>query len=166
VLHTGWIQASASAACITAGNSTAPGNARAAGLKATRASPISGSRVIRSPEYAGAIFAYMGEGPAPDFQLLRKDVFERPGGLMFTREEVWPCNWFQLVENSLDATMSASSTIGARSGTFGQHVAATIPTLDYLETDAGIRQIATRSKNSVRVSDWTFPTRTTSSCPA
>ena len=35
----------------------------------------------------------------------------------------------------------------------------TIPKLEYLETDAGIRQIATRSKNSVRVSDWTFPNK-------
>jgi 5,5'-dehydrodivanillate O-demethylase oxygenase subunit len=110
-------------------------------------------------EYAGAIFAYMGEGPAPEFQLLRKDVFERPDGLMFAREEIWPCNWFQLVENSLDATHVSFVHHWGRVGKFGQHVAATIPKLEYVETDAGIRQIATRSKNSVRVSDWTFPNK-------
>jgi len=42
-------------------------------------------------------------------------------------------------------------------GTFGAAVAPTIPALEYLETDAGIRQTATRSKKSRRVSDWTFP---------
>lgn len=43
-------------------------------------------------------------------ELMRKDVFERPGGLMFTREELWPRNRFQLVENSLDATPEPAET--------------------------------------------------------
>ena len=30
-------------------------------------------------EYCGLIFAYLGEGPAPAFDLPRKDVFEQPG---------------------------------------------------------------------------------------
>src|SRR5262245_26781729 len=44
-------------------------------------------------------------------------------------------------------------------GKFVQHVAASIPKLEYSETDAGIRQVATRSKDSVRISDWTFPNK-------
>ena len=110
-------------------------------------------------EYAGLIFAYMGEGAAPEFQLPRKEVFEDSGRLMFAREETWPCNWFQQVENSLDATHVSFVHHWGTVGRFGQHVAATVPKLEYLETDAGIRQIATRSKNSVRVSDWTFPNK-------
>jgi 5,5'-dehydrodivanillate O-demethylase len=42
-------------------------------------------------------------------------------------------------------------------GPFGEAVTPTLPKLDYQETDAGIRQIATRGKNNVRISDWTFP---------
>jgi 5,5'-dehydrodivanillate O-demethylase oxygenase subunit len=42
-------------------------------------------------------------------------------------------------------------------GTFGQAVTRTLPALAYHETDAGIRQIATRSPTNVRLSDWTFP---------
>jgi 5,5'-dehydrodivanillate O-demethylase oxygenase subunit len=110
-------------------------------------------------EYAGLIFAYMGDGPAPEFQLPRKDVFETPDRLMFARHETWPCNWFQQVENSLDATHVSFVHHWGTVGRFGEHVAATVPKLEYLETDAGVRQTATRSKNSVRVSDWTFPNK-------
>ena len=65
------------------------------------------SNSMRIPEYktrkyAGLIFAYMGKDPTPEFDLPRHDAFEREGDLGFTRLEVWPCNWFQHVENSLD----------------------------------------------------------------
>jgi 5,5'-dehydrodivanillate O-demethylase len=108
-------------------------------------------------EYCGLIFAYMGDGEPPDFQLPRKDAFERPGGLLFTRSETWPCNWFQQIENSMDATHVSFVHHWGEVGTFGEAVAATIPQLEYLETEAGIRQTAIRSKNSRRVTDWTFP---------
>ncbi|MGH6990847.1 MAG: Rieske 2Fe-2S domain-containing protein, partial [Stellaceae bacterium] len=108
-------------------------------------------------EYGGLVFAYLGAGPAPAFDLPRKDAFERPGGLLFTRTERWQCNWFQQVENSLDATHVSFVHQAGIVGTFGQAVTAAIPELDYIETDAGIRQTATRGKNNVRVSDWTFP---------
>ena len=42
-------------------------------------------------------------------------------------------------------------------GPFGETVTSAIPQLEYQETDAGIRQIATRAKDNVRISDWTFP---------
>jgi len=108
-------------------------------------------------EYGGLIFAYMGSGQAPAFDLLRKSEFEDQNRLIFARAEKWPCNWFQQVENSLDAVHVSFVHHWGTVGRFGQHVAATIPQLEYIETEAGIRQIATRSKNSVRVSDWTFP---------
>lgn len=108
-------------------------------------------------EYCGLIFAYMGEGAAPEFQLPRKDVFERDNTLLFTRSETWPCNWFQQIENSLDAVHVSFVHHWGEVGTFGDAVAATIPQLEYAETAAGIRQTATRSKTSKRVSDWTFP---------
>jgi 5,5'-dehydrodivanillate O-demethylase len=99
----------------------------------------------------------MGEGEPPPFELPRKDVFERSNGLLFTRSETWPCNWFQQIENSLDATHVSFVHHWGSVGTFGEAVAASIPQLEYLETEAGIRQIATRSEKSRRVTDWTFP---------
>ena len=116
-------------------------------------------RVVSYPvhEYAGLIFAYMGEGEAPPFELPRKSVFERPGALQFARLETWPCNWLQQVENSMDAVHVSFVHHWGKVGSFGAVVAATIPELSYEETDAGIRQTAVRSAGSTRVSDWTFP---------
>jgi len=108
-------------------------------------------------EYAGLVFAYMGEGEAPEFDLPRKGVFERPGALQFARVEVWPCNWLQQVENSMDAVHVSFVHHWGTVGSFGAVVAATVPELSYEETDAGIRQTAVRSAGSKRVSDWTFP---------
>lgn len=108
-------------------------------------------------EYAGLIFAYMGEGDAPAFDLPRKQVFERPGALQFARLEIWPCNWLQQVENSMDAVHVSFVHHWGSVGSFGAVVAATVPELSYEETDAGIRQTAVRSAGSKRVSDWTFP---------
>ncbi|MCW3837017.1 Rieske 2Fe-2S domain-containing protein [Sphingomonas canadensis] len=108
-------------------------------------------------EYAGLIFAYMGMGEAPAFELPRKSVFERPGALQFARIETWPCNWLQQVENSMDAVHVSFVHHWGRVGSFGSVVAATVPELSYEETEAGIRQTAVRSQGSKRVSDWTFP---------
>jgi 5,5'-dehydrodivanillate O-demethylase len=108
-------------------------------------------------DYAGLIFAYLGEGEAPEFDLPRKSVFERPGALQFARLETWPCNWLQQVENSMDAVHVSFVHHWGRVGSFGNVVASTIPELSYEETDAGIRQTAVRSAGSKRVSDWTFP---------
>jgi len=47
--------------------------------------------------------------------------------------------------------------LAGKVGPFGEAVTAAIPKLEYSETDAGIRQVATRSATNVRVSDWSFP---------
>jgi 5,5'-dehydrodivanillate O-demethylase len=108
-------------------------------------------------EYCGLVFAYLGEEPAPAFDLPRKDAFERAGWMTFAREETWNCNWFQTVENSLDAVHVSFVHQTGGVASFGKAVTAAVPTLEYLETEAGIKQSATRSKDNVRVSDWTFP---------
>jgi 5,5'-dehydrodivanillate O-demethylase len=82
---------------------------------------------------------------------------EADGVVIVPRTEVWPCNWFQLVENSLDAVHVSFVHHAGKVGPFGEAVSTAIPSLEYFETDAGIRQVATRGKNNVRVSDWTFP---------
>ena len=58
---------------------------------------------------AGLIFAYLGEGDPPEFELPRKAVFERPDALQFARLETWPCNWLQ---SKLSGMGSGSIQIG------------------------------------------------------
>src|SRR5262249_13052420 len=78
-------------------------------------------------------------------------------GLVIAREQTWPANWMQQVENSLDAVHVSFVHQAGKIGPFGAAVTAAVPDLEYRETDAGIRQIATRGPGNVRISDWTFP---------
>src|SRR5579871_5384805 len=103
LLHTGWVQGE-DIRCIYHGwkydgsgqcnEAPAEGPATAAKVK------IAGYPIY---EYCGLIFAFLGEGVAPPFDLPRKAAFERPGLLVLARIQTWPCNWFQMIENSLDA---------------------------------------------------------------
>src|SRR5690606_13989351 len=108
-------------------------------------------------EYMGLVFAYMGEGEAPEFDLPRKLRLEREGTLVANGRERWDNNWFQQVENSLDAVHVSFVHMALTVGPFGKAVTGAIPELSYEETSAGIRQTAKRSETNVRVSDWTFP---------
>ncbi len=107
-------------------------------------------------EYAGLIFAYLGEGEAPPFDLPRKDALEAPGMDISLREDVWDCNWLQQCENSLDATHVSYVHRWPTPTRLGAEIGATPPELEYVETAAGIRQTAIRP-NGVRISNWTFP---------
>jgi 5,5'-dehydrodivanillate O-demethylase len=108
-------------------------------------------------EYHGLIFAYMGEGSAPAFDLPKKHFLDEPGRHIYAREQVWDCNWFQQVENSLDAVHVSFVHVWGKFSRFGEELTTAIPDLSFSETSAGIRQIATRSSTNVRISDWTFP---------
>lgn len=108
-------------------------------------------------EYMGLVFAYMGEGEAPEFDLPRKLRLEREGTLVANGRERWDNNWFQQVENSLDAVHVSFVHMALTVGPFGKAVTGAIPELSYEETSAGIRQTARRSETNLRVSDWTFP---------
>ena len=81
----------------------------------------------------------------------------KDGRAVIAHKSVWDCNWFQHVENSLDAVHVSFAHLWSRAGQFGSSVTASIPELSYSETSAGIRQVATRPNNNVRISDWTFP---------
>jgi 5,5'-dehydrodivanillate O-demethylase len=110
-------------------------------------------------EYSGLIFAYLGQEPVPEFALPRKDVFEDDSRHVFAKREVWDCNWFQMIENSLDAVHLSFAHMWGDADQFGMMAAGggEIPELEYSETSSGIRQVATRSNGNVRISDWTFP---------
>jgi len=110
-------------------------------------------------EYSGLVFAYLGQQPVPEFDLPRKDVFEDETRFVYAKREVWDCNWFQQVENSLDAVHLSFAHMWGTTEQFGQMATGggEIPELAYSETGSGIRQTATRSNGNVRISDWTFP---------
>jgi 5,5'-dehydrodivanillate O-demethylase oxygenase subunit len=157
VLHTGWIQGE-DIRCMYHGWKY-DGSGRCIEIpaeKKPRSVPI---RIAGYPlhEYCGLVFAYMGEGAAPEFDLPRKHVLEEPGRVLVIQEQVWDCNWLQQIENSLDAVHVSFVHIWGKSTRFDQGITTAVPELEYSETAAGIRQVATRSKDNVRVSDWTFP---------
>lgn len=157
VLHTGWIEGD-QLRCMYHGWKY-DGMGQCVEMPAEKGGHPEQVRIAGYPlhEYAGLIFAYMGKLPAPEFNMPRKDELEAPGMALFPREQVWDCNWFQQIENSLDAVHVSYVHTWGEVSRFQEEITSVVPELSYAETDAGIRQIATRSKNNVRVSDWTFP---------
>ena len=57
-------------------------------------------RTYPTQEYLGLIFAYLGEGEAPPFP--RYFHMEEEGVLEVLSTEVWPCNFFQRIDNNGD----------------------------------------------------------------
>lgn len=157
VLHTGWIEGERIRCIYHGWQYDEHGVVRE--IPAEKRPRAGELRIAGYPlhEYGGLIFAYMGDGPAPEFDLPRKHVLEDPERHLFVQEQVWDCNWFQQVENSLDAVHVSFLHTWGKSTRFDQGITTGIPELAYEETQAGVRQIATRSKDNVRISDWTFP---------
>lgn len=157
VLHTGWIEGDRIRCMYHGWQYDGTGQCTERPAEKDQGQPD--VKIVSYPvkEYAGLIFAYMGEGEAPQFDLPRKDSFENPAYRVFAKSQIWPCNWFQQVENSMDAVHVSFVHRWGRIGAFGQAVSDKMPELAYAETEAGIRQTATRGKGNVRVSDWTFP---------
>ena len=126
--------------------------------KTPRANP---PRIAGYPlhEYCGLIFAWLGEAPAPVFDLPRKEAMENPARHVLVKREIWDCNWFQQVENSMDAVHLSFAHMWGVAAQFGAMVSGDgeLPELSYEETDSGVRQTARRSNGNLRVSDWTFP---------
>ena len=84
----GWKYA-ATGACLEI-----PGNADATLLDRMH------TRAYRVDELGGLIFAYLGPEPAP--LLPRWDLFVWPGVLRDVGRALIPCNWLQIMENSVD----------------------------------------------------------------
>ena len=128
--------------------------------KQPRSEPV---RIAAYPvhEYCGLVFAWMGElnadGTVPAFDLPRKHALDETGRSYVILEQVWDVNWFQQIENSMDAVHLSFAHGWGKVGRFAEAITSAIPDLAYSETSAGIRQIATRSPTNVRISDWTFP---------
>ena len=103
-------------------------------------------------EYGGLIFAYMGKGNPPEFP--KKAELDRSFGVKYSYSFIWPCNWFQRIENSIDAT---HVSFVHRRSTLGTTVRSDIPDLSYEETEWGVRQTASRGPDNIRISEILFP---------
>jgi nitrite reductase/ring-hydroxylating ferredoxin subunit len=110
-------------------------------------------------EYCGLVFAYMGPPEQqPAFPIL--DTFHLPGYQLVARPGyIWPCNWLQVKENSMDpAHLAFLHTLPGSEG-FTDDLAA-LGEWDYMETTAGMVYIDTRRQGDkvwVRVADFIPP---------
>lgn len=110
-------------------------------------------------EYRGLVFAYMGPPDnKPDFPIF--DTFDLPGYQLVARPGyVWPCNWLQVKENSMDpAHLAFLHTLPGSEGFTGDLAA--LGVWDFMETPAGMVYIDTRRQGEkvwVRVADFIPP---------
>jgi hypothetical protein len=110
-------------------------------------------------ECRGLVFAYLGPVEAqPDFPIF--DTFDLPGyELVPMPGYVWPCNWLQVKENSMDpAHLAFLHTLPGSVG-FTVDLAA-LGEWDFVETSAGMIYIDTRRQADrvwVRVADFMPP---------
>ncbi len=104
-------------------------------------------------EFGGLVFAYMGPpDKVPVFP--RFENLERPGWKLFayrnmSRGAVAECNWLQIQENAMDPVHTAflHSTISTRQFS---DIYATLPQLDFAETEFGMKYIRTAKLPSGR----------------
>jgi 5,5'-dehydrodivanillate O-demethylase oxygenase subunit len=158
VLHTGWVEGD-QIRCMYHGWKY-DGSGRCVERPAEKEAAVPASCRIPGHavhEYAGMVFAWLGEGEAPPFDLPRKDCLEAEGVVVVPTKETWNINWFQQIENSLDPVHVSFVHRTLRVADFGNAVTAAMPDLSYAETEAGIEQTARRADDNVRKSDWTFP---------
>ena len=128
LLHTGWVQGE-DVRCIYHGwkfdGTGQCTEAPAEGAETASKMSISGYPLH---EYAGLIFAYMGEGTPARFRAPaqgRVRTTQPDQSLGASRSG--PCNWFQMVENSLDAVHVSFVHLAGKVGPFGEAVTANIP---------------------------------------
>jgi 5,5'-dehydrodivanillate O-demethylase len=88
-------------------------------------------------EYLGLIFAYLGEGEPPAFR--RLPDLELPGLLQVGPPEIWPCNYYNRLDNSLDH-VHVSFTHGESLDRIGRgDLYPDVPKIVPEETDYGLR---------------------------
>jgi 5,5'-dehydrodivanillate O-demethylase len=103
-------------------------------------------------EYLGLVFAYLGEGSPPPLPRYRE--FEEPGIVENGPPNVWPCNFFNRLENSPDPVHLA---FVHRWSPFTESGLVGIPEVAGEETDYGIETRARRPNDRVRVTHFHMP---------
>jgi len=105
-------------------------------------------------EYLGLIFAFLGEGDPPP--LRRFPELEQDGVLETGAVEIWPCNYFNRLENACDA-MHLAFTHRESLGRAGLHWRLTPPTINFVETDYGIRTSEERPGKPINFAHFHMP---------
>ena len=114
-------------------------------------------------EYKGLVFAYMGPPDRkPEFPIYDtiSDELDKPGyRLAAGYKRIWPCNWMQIKDNSMDpAHLQFLHTIVPGVGfssDFGENAE-----LDFMESPAGVMYISVRRVGDrvwVRTADYVRP---------
>ncbi len=152
VLHIGWVEGE-EIRCRYHGWKYA-GDGRCVEMPAEDPSFPPKVRVAGYPaaDYAGLVFAFMGEGEPPP--LPRKAELDRDYGVKWTEVKVWPCNSFQRLENAVDPV---HVSFVHRGSDFGAAVSGLVPTIEVEETEWGLRSRAYRSPDNVRVNELHWP---------
>src|SRR5665213_874843 len=123
LLHTGWVEGG-EIRCMYHGWKYDGDTGRCTEMPAEK--QLSPEQVVIAAyplhEYGGLVFAYLGSGPVPEFDLPRKDTLNQPGQRYVTHEVVWDCNWFQQVENSLDGSHLAYVHQWGAMSRFGEEI--------------------------------------------
>jgi len=105
-------------------------------------------------EHLGLIFAYLGEGEPPP--LPRFEEYERPGLISVGPPEVWPCNYFNRLDNACDVghvSFTHSESLGRANQ--AKHLA--VPALSAEETEFGIRTSVTRPGEQADIFKFHMP---------
>jgi phenylpropionate dioxygenase-like ring-hydroxylating dioxygenase large terminal subunit len=94
-------------------------------------------------ESHGLVFAYLGPPEAmPAFPI--HDSFTRPGFRIIPGQKYfYPCNWLQILENTMDAVHTAFLHTIVTGAVFTDEFGV-LPELDFVETPVGIIYVATR----------------------
>jgi 5,5'-dehydrodivanillate O-demethylase len=109
-------------------------------------------RSYPTAEYLGLIFAYLGEGQAPP--LPRYPEFEDAGVVEAEKPVVWPCNFFNRLENSPDTVHLA---FVHRDSPFSENGLVDVPEVASRETEYGIETASTRPGGKVRLTHFHMP---------
>jgi 5,5'-dehydrodivanillate O-demethylase len=93
-----------------------------------------GIRAYPTEEYLGLIFAYLGEGEAAEFR--RYPDFDQPGALGADPPEVWPCNFWNRLDNDPFHLRWAHRNTNQRMGR--PDSISSLDATHYTETDWGV----------------------------
>jgi phenylpropionate dioxygenase-like ring-hydroxylating dioxygenase large terminal subunit len=94
-------------------------------------------------EYNGIVFAYLGPlDRQPPFPIC--DSFSRPGYRLIPGQKYfYPCNWLQILENTMDPVHTAFLHTIVSGAVFTNEFGV-LPELDFVETPVGMIYVATR----------------------
>ena len=108
-------------------------------------------------EFAGLVFAYMGQGQGQAPELPRLPELCRGYGVQWAFKMVWPCNWFQRIENAFDPWHAVfTHRRGSPTHTTFLGVGEGI-VFDTEEQDWGLRFTAKRGSDNTRITEFLWP---------